>query len=193
MRSAAIIASLVLGLAGTATAQPGLTPAASPALPPPPAMPPQGDALNENTALALSLGGTMASWSLILAASELSAQSRVAENLGWIGAAGVLLGPSFGHWYARSFVTRGLGLRIAGVVTTTVAFGYLAGCEDGCNHSGVLAGALLTGVGLMFAGTLDDIITAPGAARRYNERSGSFAVVPMVRRDASGVMLTGRF
>jgi len=42
-------------------------------------------------------------------------------------------------------------------------------------------------------GTVDDIVTAPRKARRYNERHRELAVVPVVHRDAGGVALVGRF
>jgi len=161
------------------------TPAPAPAQP-------QGELVSERAALALSLGGTAASWSLLLAASHLSSEGHASGDLAWLGFAGMVLAPSFGHWYAHSYATRGLGLRLAGLGSFTVALALSVRCEDGCNGTAI-EGAALVGLGLFIAGTIDDIVTAPGEAQRYNQRLQSVAIVPVIKRDAGGLMLTGRF
>lgn len=194
MRPALLIASLVLVTAGTAAAQPGLTPPVSPPpqaaqpLPPAPPAQPQGE-VSEGAALALSLGGTAAAWTLLLTASG----NHGSGDLVLLGLAGVMVAPSFGHWYAHSFATRGLGLRLAGLGSFTVALALAVQCEDECNNGTAIQGAVLLSLGLLIAGTIDDIVTAPGEARRYNQRFQNVSLVPMVRRDTGGLMLTGRF
>jgi hypothetical protein len=194
MRSVLLVASLILGTAGTAAAQPGLTPAVSSppqAAQPPPAAPPaqpQGE-VSEGAALGLSLGGTAAAWTVLLTASE----NHGSGDLVLLGLAGVVTAPSFGHWYAHSVATRGLGLRLAGLGSFTVAVALAVQCEDECSNGTAIEGAALLGLGLLIAGTIDDIVTAPGEARRYNERLQGLAIVPMVKRDTGGLMLTGRF
>jgi hypothetical protein len=191
MTSTVRIALLVLAMAGNAAAQPSLTPP-SPS-PPQPAL--QGDELSETTALWLSLGGTAASWTLIAVAADMDHRgSSKAGSIATIGAFGTLLAPSFGHWYARSPVTRGLGMRLAGASAVFLGVMIAIGC-DGCSGSGVNLPLVLalTGTGLYIGGTIDDIVTAPGKARRYNHRFQDVTVVPMIHRDNSGFMITGRF
>lgn len=66
-------------------------------------------------------------------------------------------------------------------------------CSEDCNFSAALKDSLYVGIGLYLVGTLDDIATAPGAARAANQRHRDIALAPMIRRDTSGLMLTGRF
>lgn len=192
MRSALIAAWLVLAMAGTAAAQPGMT---VPSSLPPPLPPPQGEELSESTAVWLSLGGTAASWTLVAVASKMDqGAGSNAGRIGTIGALGTLFAPSFGHWYARSFLTRGLGLRVAGVTATFLGLSILLSqCDDECSNAGLAAALMLGGAGLYVGGTIDDIAAAPGKVRRYNQRFQDVAVVPMIRGDSSGLMIAGRF
>jgi len=197
MRSAVPITLLVLAMAGTAAAQPGMTSpgVTSPSFPPPQPMQQPGEELSETTALLLSLGGTAASWTLVAVAVEMA--DRGTSNAGAIGTIGVLgtfFAPSFGHWYAHSFTSRGLGLRSAGVVTVLVA-GMILVVEGVTRNTNLLPAqaVFIAGAGLYVGGTIDDIVTAPGAARRYNHRFENVAIVPMIRGDNSGFMITGRF
>lgn len=117
-----------------------------------------------------------------------------AGRIGTIGALGTLVAPSFGHWYARSFLTRGLGLRVAGATATFFGLAILISqCEDECSNAGLAAALMLGGAGLYVGGTIDDIATAPGKVRRYNERFHDVALVPMIRGDSSGLTVAGRF
>jgi hypothetical protein len=154
-----------------------------------------GEELNEGTAVWLSLGGTLASWTLIGVAAHMDNQSGDAGRIARIGALGTLLAPSFGHWYAHSFFTRGMTLRLAGVVSGFLGFVGLLACEEDCTSSGtnLSAGLLLAGAGLYIGGTIDDIVTAPGEARRYNQRFQNVTIAPMIGRDNRGLMITGRF
>lgn len=154
-----------------------------------------GEELSEDTAVWLSLGGTLASWTLIGVATNMDSQSSNAGRLAKIGLLGTLLAPSFGHWYAHSFLTRGLGLRLAGVLSGYLGVVSAFSCEDDCTSSGtnLAAGLLLAGAGLYIGGTIDDIITAPGEARRYNHRFQNVTIAPMIRSDSRGLMLTGQF
>ncbi len=63
---------------------------------------------SEGTALALSLGGTVASLAM-LAVGE----NQTNDGLGAIGGIGIWVAPSFGHWYAGKLWTQGLTLRLA--------------------------------------------------------------------------------
>jgi hypothetical protein len=194
MRSAVLVTALVLALGGGAAAQPGLTPPApwpAPVPYPAPAMP-AVDTVSESTALWLSLGGTAVSWTMLIAGLKANDDNPAADRIAEIGAFGTLFAPTLGHWYAREIVTRGLGLRLAGLGALMFGTILVLGCEDECS-SWPLEGALLLGTGLYVAGTIDDVATAPGAARRYNQRFSGLAIAPMIRRDAAGVMLGARF
>jgi len=96
---------------------------------------------------------------------------------------GLILGPSFGHFYADNprQAMAGIGLRTAG----TAAF--LLGAEEALEPGeSEAAGAVsLVGFGVAIGSLLYDIGTAGNAARAYNERHGLRArVVPAA--DAHG-------
>jgi len=189
----AVVVALVLTTASTAMAQPAMTQPA-----------PQGEEVSEGSALAWSLGGTVASYAAIGAGVTLH------SGFGTVGLIGALVAPSFGHWYAGKYVTRGMLGRGLGIVTFIV--GALADSE-GCSlfYSGhgdpepadcgddfrtVKGTALMiAGIALFVGGTVDDIVTAPRRARRHNEklRALSVSVMPVVRHDSGGLALVGRF
>ena len=192
MRSAAPAALLVLALAGTAAAQPGMT-APSPLPPPPPAAAPPGEELSETTALLLSLGGTAASWTLVGVAVKLDQDgNRSAGSVGAVGLVGTMFAPSFGHWYAHAFLSR--GVRAAGASTLLLALGVavVEGVTGNANPR-LAEGIAIAGAVLYVAGTVDDIVTAPASARRENQRLQGLMVAPMIRPGGAGVMFAGRF
>src|SRR5262245_14235776 len=109
VKIATATASLLLALAGSATALAGGAPLAT--APPPPAR--AGAPLSEGVALSLSLGGTLASWGLLIGAVYLDDRAPSAARLGGaIGAVGVVIAPSVGHGYAGKLFTRGMKLRL---------------------------------------------------------------------------------
>jgi hypothetical protein len=196
MRLAVALTTLVLATS-SAMAQPAMTspgPAAS-----------HGEEVDPSVALALSLGGTVASYGLIGAA--IGARSGTLGNIGLVG---VLVAPSFGHFYVGKYATRGMLLRGLGIVTFIV--GALADSE-GCSlfYSGhgdpepedcgedfrtpKGTAIMIAGMAMFAGGTIDDIVTAPGRARRHNERIRALAVsvTPIVRQDGGGLALVGRF
>jgi hypothetical protein len=98
---------------------------------------------------------------------------------GVIATAGLLLGPSAGHWYAGEGFTTGLALRLggaAGLVTLAVADPH---AESGMTWLGIGAA-----IGMWETGFLWDVVTLPRAVRRTH-------VVPVVT--ANGIALAGRF
>jgi len=62
-----------------------------------------------------------------------------------------------------------------------------------CGPDRLGEGLVVAAIGLHLAGTIDDIVTAPGEVRRRNERPRGVAVVPMIRRDAGGLMVAAQF
>lgn len=194
MRSAATIATLVLVLAGTAAAQPGMTAPTAPLSRPP--VP--GELLSESKALALSVGGTLASWGAFVAVSSTSRFDGSAQGLGTVAAFGTLLAPTFGHWYAGSIVTRGLGVRVLGVGSAfagaVISFGRCSFEGEGrCEDADLGVALLLAGAVLYVAGTADDIATVSARVRRRNSRMMGITVVPALRSDSSGIAIAGRF
>lgn len=208
--SASILVSIFFALAGRASAQPGITepvpvpaPAPVPAYGPPYASPPpeprpapQGQ-LSEGTALALSLGGTIGSYGLIYVGIRLADDSDSANLLVTAGSLSAFFAPSFGHWYAGKFATRGLGLRAGGAVVAVIGASVaLSQCplfsEEPCDGTeGVLIA--LAGMGMYIAGVVDDIATAPRRVRERNARASSIAVAPMVTGRSAGLAIGGRF
>jgi hypothetical protein len=192
MKTAIITASLSLALAGTAAAQPGMTsqvpgePAARAAEP-----------LSENLALTLSLGGTLGSLGLMFGAASVGNGSEsMAALMGTAGALGFVFGPSFGHWYARKYFTRGLGCRLVGGAAlfgaVALALENFGSSDDGPGESAVV-GLVFSGLILYVVGTLDDIVTAPSRVRKHNQRLKDIAVTPLAVSHGGGLGLTGRF
>lgn len=207
---AALSAIAVLAAAATAHAQPGASPVAAPPGPPPPAYtpapygaPPPQIEINEKspgTALILSLGGTVASFAIAASGTENAL-------LGTTAGLGMWLAPSFGHWYVGDGWTTGLTYRMAGgaavaagaiwVVSQCVSHDGGGGSGDDCGTGGF---ALMIGGGAaFFGGMIYDIATAPGAARRHNERQRQratqyqYSVTPTIGGDRVGFAVGGRF
>ncbi len=185
---------LMVGLASSAHAQPGMTPTA-PVTAPVSTEP----RLSESTALGASLGGTLGSWAMVVAAAAMSGaegSSDGSDLLGSIGGIGTFLAPSFGHWYAGSFFTRGMGLRAVGMGGAFLGFvaalgcGFGGSCDDG--DETVVWALLIGGAGLYVGGTVDDIVQAPRRARRVNASRG-YALMPRVGGDSVGLTLGGTF
>jgi hypothetical protein len=145
---------------------------------------------SENLALTLSLGGTLVSWGLLIAAGPPTDNSAIA--LLTAGGVGVALAPSFGHWYAGKYFPRGMWFRLAGPLVLTAGVALAVSNYD--SGSGVTLGVLtsLTGVGLFLYGTIDDIVTARSRVRQWNRGHG-FAIAPVVTSNAAGLTLGGRF
>lgn len=183
----------VLGRAGDVAAQPGMTPLPEPA--PTPA--PSGDPMSERLAFSLSLGGTLASWAVFSNADRI-ADHEIREAVAAASALGAMLAPSAGHWYAGKLVTRGMGLRAAGVLAAVVGFtGTFRDCEpfvsgQTCDTRPALT-LMIIGGGLVLIGTIDDIVTAPLRVRRQNRERAGVAIAPIVTRDTAGLALGGRF
>jgi len=195
-RAAVVVVVVVLATAGSARAQPGLT-APVPAPAPAPTSQRSEAELGEGTALALSLGGTAAAWGLIVASAN-SQDDSTSEMLATVGVFGTFFAPSFGHWYAHSFGTRGMAIRAlstGGMVLGAMI--ELSECPlfEADEHCSSGAGPALIIAGFIgyLGGTLDDIITAPRKARAYNQRHRELAIVPVVHSNTGGISLVGRF
>jgi hypothetical protein len=194
-----LIVGIALGaLAGVAGAQPGNTPVYAPPPPPGPA-PVTGPLPGEKSpgvAVTLSLGGTVASYVLLVAAEETQN-----DGLATLGALGVFLMPTAGHWYAGKLWTDGLTLRLAGIGAVFVGTLLLLDCglEGNCEDEGPATAMFVLGAGAYVVGSVLDIATAPAEARTYNARlrerttAGSWAIAPVVSHNGGGLVLGGRF
>lgn len=150
------------------------------------------------TALTLSLGGTAVSGALILVGVTDKGKAGIAVA----GALSLAVTPSFGEWYSGTYLTPGMALRIGApvgaLVTATIAASAFP-CipKDGGSNCDtnpkVFAAALLVGGGMLAAGTIYDIATAPRAARRYNHEHAGATVVPTVAPGSYGLSIAGRF
>jgi len=104
---------------------------------------------------------------------------------GMIAAAGAIIGPTAGHWYAGRTWTPGLTLRIAaaGIVGGMVIREQQEPLELGTVVVGLTATAALWGTGVIW-----DLVTLPRSVRRYN-REHALVIAPTT----NGVAVAGRF
>jgi hypothetical protein len=189
MRSLVIVAVLVPTIAH---AQPGVVDPEPPVMMPQ-AIPVRVDTVSEDVAVGLSLGGTVASWGLLLAGGKMGN-----DTMATIGAIGTMFAPSLGHWYSHSVFTRGLGIRALGLGVGLIGLSmalsnFSSDSEDNTNNDGTIGALLLIGAGLYVAGTVDDIAMAPTAARRHNTRFANVTIVPQITQRGGGFSLVGRF
>jgi hypothetical protein len=189
MTVATVIASLVL-VAGTAAAQPGITPA-SPLPPASQPVQPSDDGVSERAAVWISGGATLASYAVLAVGVSLGPHGD-GPAVQMLGAAGTLIAPSTGRWYAHAPGLGGIGLRLAGVGVAAIgASQWVTVCPltypDRCEPSKLAPILLLAGAGLYLAGTIHDIASAPGDARRYNQRLHNVSIAPIVRPDDHGL------
>jgi hypothetical protein len=124
-----------------------------------------------------------------LAAPDDGHQATTFQNaMGIVGIAGMVLGPSAGHWYAGEGVTTGLALRLTGAA---VIGGLVVG-DPHANHVGMLIVGGITGVGLWEAGVIWDLATLPRSVRRYNKQH-QVQLAPMAITSGSGLSVAGTF
>jgi hypothetical protein len=181
-----------------ARADPGARASAPPAAIEP--TPPPARRKSPGTGLALSLGGSVLSWTAFLAG--LSSDNAV---LFFAGVAGIGLAPQAGHVYVEGesgFLTAGLAVRAAGAAGVTLATALeldcLLGQLDDADRRGCGAAEVMFygGLAALGVGTIMDIVSAPIVAHRHNRNLRLElrpTVVPAVDGAAPGIGLTGRF
>ena len=155
----------------------------------------RADEVNPGTAVLLSLGGTVASYTLMVVGAEHDSGGTTA-----IGALGTLIMPSVGRWYAHSSGFGGLAIRGAGAALGVAGFSMaLDSCgffSDGdCERSGLNLGAALVILGgvAYLGGTIYDIVEVPQEAHEHNARLHDVMLVPVVQHHGGGVALAARF
>lgn len=180
--------AVVAALASTAVAQPSL----APSTPAPPAPGEVQEVYSPSTALALSLGTTLAGYGAFLVADQAHSDSAAV-----FGLVAVSFGPSVGHWYTGEVLTPGLGLRAGGVVALGAGLAVaLNDCPifgDHCNDSPGGAALAVAGAALWVSGTVYDIATASRAAHRANREAAQISIAPTITREQTGVAVVGTF
>jgi hypothetical protein len=165
---------------------------------------PAGDGKSEVLATSLSLGGTLAGAALVAGAysRELGAPAHdQVVPLLVTGSALLVVGPSFGNWYARKAWSTGLGLRLAGAGAIGLGGVVVAATLSDSDSGGQTVAVTLAAAGAaaFVTGTVLDIIAAPRAVRRYNEAHAArrLSIAPVIARGGSvehtGFAIAGTF
>ncbi|HUH04402.1 MAG TPA: hypothetical protein VML75_20545 [Kofleriaceae bacterium] len=120
-----------------------------------------------------------------------SPATRVAQGVAY---AGLVAGPSAGHWYAgeHGHALRWTGVRAAGLTALVGGIVLVDRYDDGAPFTSGLA-LMFVGGGAYAVGLYWDLFDAHRAARRSNRRAASrVAVAPMVGPTV-GLQLAGMF
>lgn len=211
------ILGVVVGLADPSMAQPAPGPSSPPpagaAAPPtlaPASLPPsehapsmvaprseprpeqrRGRRRSVSTALALALGGTLGSWGLVALSGEIS------DEIVLIGLGTTVFGPNLGHWHQGTPFTRGTLLRVVAAAGSLYAldriFARPARSDSEPAPGPIYDYALVAGLVLYFAATVDDIVDAPLRAWKHNRRLEGVVLAPMITDRSAGMALGGRF
>lgn len=180
---AAVVVFLGVVLAGPSLARADAPGATAPGDTPPRAATPKKKV---SSAFLLTLAATSGPLAISAIGGETCGREACAASFGMIGLAGMILGPSAGHWYAGDGVTTGLVLR-AGAATAVT---FLA-LRDPYLESPVLTiGGLIAAVGVWETGVIWDLVTLPRAVRRHN-RAIDLVVMPVVTDRSTGLALSG--
>lgn len=138
-----------------------------------------------STAVLLSVGGTVGGFALAYATVSSN------DDLWWVGAAGLAVGPSLGRWYSGRAGLAGIGLRTAGMA---IAFAGLISALDQDGEDGAAPVLMFGGAGLYAVSTLYDVFTSGEIAREANaERANRIVVAPTVGRGQAGLLVSGAF
>jgi hypothetical protein len=105
----------------------------------------------------------------------------------YLGLAAATVGPSLGQWYAGRWFTAGLGIRLASTALVVTALELDRRCHAGCGKEGTYATLAYVGIGGLVVGAVHDIVTAPGAAREYNQKHAlTLSLGPTLLRSPGG-------
>ncbi len=159
---------------------------------------PPVEAKSESTALWYAIGGTLAA-PLLFSAIGSTQNENVVVPGAILGVGLMMVGPSFGHFYAagRFKVTTGMGIRVVGsavglgaglaVTSGENCTRNTDGPDDFCGLGGFALAMAVVG-GSLVVGTIWDLATAGQAARNANERAArvSWHAAPLVMPSPSG-------
>jgi hypothetical protein len=147
---------------------------------------------NRNTAMELSVGGTMTGAAMLALGGKLwNAPLAIG------GVVVVFLGPSAGEWYAGRYVTTGMLVRVAGAGALALGATHLNFSGFGSNELDASGSLLIVGgVLTIIGGAVLDIAHAGRAADEWNARH-ALQVAPIQLQGAhdraTGLALGGRF
>lgn len=143
----------------------------------------ESDDKSPTVATVASVGVTVGS---LAGAIGLAVQGKGQSGL-YVASAGMLLGPSVGHWYAGEVGVTGLVLRGAGL-------GLIALTITSPLESQATAGYVI-GFGALIAGAMYDFGTAGDSARRANRKAVTLApaMVAGPHSNAPGLGFSGAF
>jgi hypothetical protein len=154
---------------------------------------------SEGVATGLAIGGAVAGPALLFLANRIAEKADddgPANAIGVFGGALVIVGPSFGHWYAGKLLTVGMALRAGGLAAGGLGLmaNYTCIPEDtSCGHKPLPMVLMAAGGAALLGGTAWDLVTAHTQARRWNARHEvTLTPVPLGARGA-GLVLGGRF
>ena len=153
---------------------------------------------SENTALALSLGGTLipmgVGTALVLAATDAnsikSEGSYLAGNI--LFASGLYFGPSLGYFYGgrSDRAWKGIGVRFVIALATSVGTVLLLQTFEGLDVASVTFAASMVGGMFLLASAIYDISGVKSAIRKRNQflRDNALTITPtyLVEHDAPG-------
>ncbi|MBA3461403.1 MAG: hypothetical protein H0T46_15680 [Deltaproteobacteria bacterium] len=145
-----------------------------------------------NTALALSLGGSLVSVGLM--GAGMARNDETGAKLFVAGLWSTVITPSLGHWYAGEVASTGFKIRLAGAAIVGVGLAQAMRClfcED--EDRGLVAATI--GGGIYAIGAIWEIADAPGAAERRNKRELQIApaMVSTGAHPTLGVGIGGTF
>jgi len=180
--AAAIVVSCLV--AGSATADP---------------LPPPAESSSGNVELAVSLGGTLASWAVFVSTQyvcrDTCAHRTATLSVSGVGALGTLVAPGTGHWFEGHYITRGLVLRGIGVGVMLLGLAQVAQGigENGDESAGALGALLFLGGGSLYLyGTVDDIKSVRGHVRARSQQP-AVTLAPQLVRSGGGLAVLGSF
>lgn len=154
-----------------------------------PAFADSAETKSPDVALALSAGGAAASIGVFTLGWH---EGHTLTFDGWLKASLIGLGttlvtPSLGEWYAGTFMTAGLGFRLAGIGVSAAGLASAKLCFGECRGQSTGAIVIVGLGGLIYAtGIVWDIATARSTARQANARRQPVAFTPSIQISPSG-------
>jgi len=149
--------------------------------------------VSEGTALWLSVAGTAVPIVAGIEIANFDRGTRTPAATTVLSLAGVLVGPSIGHFYARrpGRAVAGVGIRTLALAGAVAAIG--AAWND---ESSTAAGAAVLALGVGVMSVFIDIVAAPDSARKHNEEVERVRAEVMPRIGKGGIYglrITARF
>jgi len=154
----------------------------------------------ESTATVLTLAGIAIPFALTYLTYEPNTDNPMYAPIG--GLTGLVL-PAMGHWYVGRVGTYGMLMRLGGLMFAMVGLSYVDDADrcargervpDGCFANNRTVGHVSIGLGLAtWVGSwVYDVMSARREVRGFNRRT-TVQIMPMFKRDTTGIALGGAF